>query len=219
MTRATKQEISAWFDGGVADGAAYLLVVCDEFDMDDYPVYVTASEDPVEMVADYAGKSMSRVMEAYDLSLDRDAQLAEERSWHLVGEPIKVGAVSLSIDKPCPSRCDHDLSHGLCFLHGSMKWVGRNCECPPRRTESHLAESSRIEREADVMLSLTVPHMVTVVLTMTEKDARALSVDLRAAADGFGREESYVKISAGDDYRDYSADVVKVTELPEPLDG
>ena len=41
----TKHEIAQWFDRGVSEGATHMIVVCDTFDHEDYPVYVTPSDD------------------------------------------------------------------------------------------------------------------------------------------------------------------------------
>ena len=39
--------------------------------------------DPADVVAEYAEKPMVSVLEVYDLSMDRDAQLAESPAWHV----------------------------------------------------------------------------------------------------------------------------------------
>ena len=83
---ATKEELALWFDEGVRQGASHMVVVCDTFDHSDYPVYVPArpavGQAVADVVAQYATAPMSRVLEVYDLHLDRDEQLAEERSMH-----------------------------------------------------------------------------------------------------------------------------------------
>lgn len=74
-------DISAWFDEGVASGATHLIVVCDTFDWEDYPVYVKKGEHVREVEARYRG-NMQQVMEVYNLKLDKKMQLAEFRSFH-----------------------------------------------------------------------------------------------------------------------------------------
>lgn len=72
--------IGAWFDAGVEQKAAYMIVVCDTYDHDDYPVYTNGGDqfwikhDAVE------GQSMQRIMEVYDLSRDKASQLVEFRA-------------------------------------------------------------------------------------------------------------------------------------------
>lgn len=63
----TKAEISEWFDAGVAKSATHILVVCDTFDYEDYPVYATGAKDTLTRHTEYSNKSMQKVMEVYDL--------------------------------------------------------------------------------------------------------------------------------------------------------
>lgn len=74
-------EIAAWFDAGVRDGATHMLVVVDEFDHDDYPVYVAAGTDPQAEVDRFDSSSMQRVMEVYNLTKPKQPQLASRRVW------------------------------------------------------------------------------------------------------------------------------------------
>ena len=75
---ARYQEISQWFDKGVENGAAYMIVVCDTFDHDEYPVYVETADDARER-KDNPGQ-MQRVMEVYDLNGDKSAQMEAPRA-------------------------------------------------------------------------------------------------------------------------------------------
>lgn len=56
-----------WFIRGMKEKAAYMLVVCDTFDYEDYPVYVAKGKDPHVAVSEYS-KDMQKVMEVYNLS-------------------------------------------------------------------------------------------------------------------------------------------------------
>jgi hypothetical protein len=60
---ATYERISGWFDRGVAQGATHLVVVCDTFDYEDYPVFVKPGEDAREVVTSNNGRNMR---EPYD---------------------------------------------------------------------------------------------------------------------------------------------------------
>jgi len=80
----TKDEISKWFDNGINFKNAYMLIYCDTFDNEDYPVYAkNVTEfwekyyDPMRNIG-----NMQRLMEVYDLSLDKDIQLLEKCSMH-----------------------------------------------------------------------------------------------------------------------------------------
>lgn len=83
---ATSREIGAWFDRGVQLGAKFMIVAIDKFDWMDYPVYVEEGRDPRERANEIDSQRMSRVMECYDLSMDKEAQMevqmAEHRALH-----------------------------------------------------------------------------------------------------------------------------------------
>lgn len=78
-SRAT---ISRWFDAGLEQGATHMIVVCDTFDHDDYPVYVKPTQDSREVAKEFDGENMQRIMEVYDLRMDQEAQMAECRAFH-----------------------------------------------------------------------------------------------------------------------------------------
>jgi len=79
----TKTDIASWFKRGIAEGATHLIVVCDTFDYDDFPVFVKPGEDVRTRVAAYSNsQNMTRVMEVYNLSKDMDTQLNEHRSFN-----------------------------------------------------------------------------------------------------------------------------------------
>ena len=70
----TRKALKRWFTEGVKKDASYMIVVCDTFDHEDYPVYVKPSEDFWETHASYHGKNMQRIMEVYDLKLSWEEQ-------------------------------------------------------------------------------------------------------------------------------------------------
>ena len=78
----TKAEIKSWLEEGKAAGATHVIVVCDTFDWEDYPVFVSPHEDPRAVYDRYDDKNMQKVMEVYNTAMDLDAQLAEDRAWH-----------------------------------------------------------------------------------------------------------------------------------------
>ena len=77
----TQQDIREWFERGVEQGATHMIVVCDTFDYEDYPVYVPPDKIPQVVYEEYQGKNMQRVMEVYDLSEDMEAQLKQHRAF------------------------------------------------------------------------------------------------------------------------------------------
>ena len=79
---AQKSDIERWFDIGLTIGARWLIVVCDTFDHDDYPIYIAEDEDFYKEYDEYDGVNMQRIMEVYDLKMDRDTQFKEGRAHH-----------------------------------------------------------------------------------------------------------------------------------------
>lgn len=59
-------------------GATHMIVVCDTYDWEDYPVYVSPDQDVHKIAAGHNG-NMQRVMEVYKLSMDMNAQLNQHR--------------------------------------------------------------------------------------------------------------------------------------------
>lgn len=80
---ATRQDIESWFDRGVAEGATHMIVVCDTYDHDDYPVFVKPGEDPRAKHKEYLDglHPMQRAMEVYSLKQDKALQMAEHRAF------------------------------------------------------------------------------------------------------------------------------------------
>ena len=82
MVTASYVQIEAWLAEGVKLGARWVLIGCDDFNNDDFPVYVAPTDDPHERWIEITDNG-DRVHEGYDLELDLTAQLAERRAWHL----------------------------------------------------------------------------------------------------------------------------------------
>lgn len=77
---ATRQEIEEWLAEGQRQGATHVIVVCDTFDHDNFPVYVKPGENARE-VAENRGyprenDGMERVDEVYNLGGDLKEQLS-----------------------------------------------------------------------------------------------------------------------------------------------
>jgi hypothetical protein len=77
----TRQEIRQWLKRGKAQKATHMLVVCDTFSYEDYPVFVKPGED-VHKVAESYNKNMQKLMEVYNLKMDLDTQLFQRRSFN-----------------------------------------------------------------------------------------------------------------------------------------
>ena len=75
----SREDISSMFDYGVKQGATHMLIVCDTYDWEDYPVFVSQGEDVRETYNKYNGNNMQKVMEVYNLSIDKEEQLNQYR--------------------------------------------------------------------------------------------------------------------------------------------
>lgn len=80
---ATRQDISSWFDAGVAKKATHMIVVCDTYDHEDYPVYVSSNESVHKVYEAHNEVNMQRVMEVYSFSekYTKDGQMNERRAF------------------------------------------------------------------------------------------------------------------------------------------
>lgn len=72
----TVQMLREWFDEGVEEKATHMIIVCDTFDYEDYPVFVKQSENVRTVAAGYNGQTMQRIMEVYDLRMNKESQFA-----------------------------------------------------------------------------------------------------------------------------------------------
>ncbi len=82
MDLPIKDEIKCWLEDGNNSTNSHLIVVCDTFDYEYYPVYVKNDEDVKEKMGKYNSNNMQKIMEVYDYSLDLNMQLNEGRTYH-----------------------------------------------------------------------------------------------------------------------------------------
>lgn len=80
---ATYKEIEGWLRQLFEDeDLTHMIVICDTFDHEDYPVYVKKDEDVRDVAKEYEGKSMQRLMEVYSRSYAFEDQMKEQRAYH-----------------------------------------------------------------------------------------------------------------------------------------
>lgn len=82
MAAASKSDLIGWLKRGVVQGATHMIVVCDTYDWEDYPVYVTSDQNVLEEEKKYAGVNMQKVMEVYNLKKDMDFQMSQHRAFN-----------------------------------------------------------------------------------------------------------------------------------------
>jgi len=87
----THEDVERWKAEGFRRGATHVVVVCDSFSYEDYPVYVGPHENVATVRAKYDNKNMQRIMKVIELHAARPvAKQPDEKP------PIKVTA------KPVP---------------------------------------------------------------------------------------------------------------------
>lgn len=79
---ATLNDIKGWLRRGVAEEATHVIIVCDTYEHENYPVFVLPGEDVFERASKYNGSNMQTVDEVYDLAMDIDEQLNEHRAFN-----------------------------------------------------------------------------------------------------------------------------------------
>jgi len=81
----TRDDIEAWLDDAPA-GARWMMVMCDTFSHEDYPIYVDNAEQFWQR-HDAATQNMGRLMESYDLHDSIPEQLCSARVMRLPPRP------------------------------------------------------------------------------------------------------------------------------------
>lgn len=71
---ATYYDIKRWFESAEKRGSTHMIVYCDDFDFEDYPVYMPSELEARRHVDEHNGKNMQRVMEVYKIELGWEAQ-------------------------------------------------------------------------------------------------------------------------------------------------
>jgi hypothetical protein len=80
---AQQIDIRGWANKGIRNEQRWMIVVCDSYDYEDYPVYAKNENEFWRQYEEHNGKNMQRIMEVYDLSLDIESQLKEKRAFHM----------------------------------------------------------------------------------------------------------------------------------------
>lgn len=78
----TQDDIRRWLKSAKKQKATHLVVVCDTFDWDDYPVYVKPTEKIREVIEHYS-VNMQKVMEVYNMSMDIEKQIKSGRAYNI----------------------------------------------------------------------------------------------------------------------------------------
>ncbi len=82
MKMTTQQEIKEWLERKSSKDITHMIVVCDTFSYEDYPVYVSRNQNVREVFEEYNRKDMQKVMEVYSYKRSLEDQLNEGRAFH-----------------------------------------------------------------------------------------------------------------------------------------
>jgi len=78
-----KEKIRQWLQHAKDEGnISHVIIVCDTFDYEDYPVNVKIGQDVYKHIKHYSYNNMQRVMEVYNLKMDIERQLSEPRAYY-----------------------------------------------------------------------------------------------------------------------------------------
>lgn len=78
----TKEDITEWLHRGQEKKATHMLVVCDTFSWEDYPIFVMPGQDARKIAEANNGPNMTKLMEVYKLSDDWQKQLNQRRCFN-----------------------------------------------------------------------------------------------------------------------------------------
>lgn len=80
---ASLQDIKEWLGMAQELGAHHMIVACDTFDHEDYPVFIAGDKSVTEKVNELRTAEFTRVMEVYNLSKPIEPQLREQVAWNI----------------------------------------------------------------------------------------------------------------------------------------
>ena len=76
---ACLEDIKRYIEQGQKQNATHVIIACDTFDHDNYPVFVMPHENIQEKISHIREQGMQRVDEVYNLSKDIQKQLSTPR--------------------------------------------------------------------------------------------------------------------------------------------
>lgn len=83
MNAATKQDLISWFKQGIDLKRDHMIVLCDQIDWYDFPVFTGGLEEFKQEYEKYSKPhSAIKIMGVYDLNMSIDEQMEEIRAFH-----------------------------------------------------------------------------------------------------------------------------------------
>lgn len=197
----SKETIRGWLQEAQRKGATHVIVVCDTFDHEDYPVSVMPNEDVHTVHAKHDGPNMQRVMEVYAMHLDLEAQLVEHRAFHFETGPVEQPTATrrrpVVAPPPTEPKCGTCGNHGLLSheawceeghvaltnevvrlrqqevgLRGFVLWLA-DCHAATAEYDGTLKGTSRARRERFASLCVDAAEAIDRLFTGDKKDRYA----------------------------------------------
>lgn len=85
MSATTREEREQWIKSGIESGATHLVVFCDSFSYEDFPVAVMPGQDVAQVQRKHLETPMTRVMEVIDLVALRAVRGKRKQAEALLG--------------------------------------------------------------------------------------------------------------------------------------
>lgn len=79
----TGELIDIWLAEAKKQKASHLIMACDTFNYENYPIFAHGKKDCQEKVRKHNGQNMQRVDAVYNMRRSIKNQRAEERPWHI----------------------------------------------------------------------------------------------------------------------------------------
>ncbi|WAB25071.1 hypothetical protein M3_0120 [Lysinibacillus phage vB_LfM_LysYB1] len=79
---ATRSDVQSWLNTGIDKGATHVIIAYDDFDEENYPMYIMPGDNAKDFVKAY-DKKPDRIDEVYNLSMDIEEQLNSIRAYNI----------------------------------------------------------------------------------------------------------------------------------------
>lgn len=76
----TINRLKDWFLVGQEKEASHMIIVCNTFDWEDFPVYVMKNQNARDIYRKYSVDTERKVMEVYNINKDIESQLSKHRA-------------------------------------------------------------------------------------------------------------------------------------------
>lgn len=91
MGNTSRSTIEGWLRRGQAQGARWVIIGCDRFEHEDYPIFIQPDDNPwvpIKHIGDNGTSGMGDTYhEVYDLDMSIEDQLQERLAMHLPPRP------------------------------------------------------------------------------------------------------------------------------------